>query len=363
MSSSSSSEGDALHDDDDLDGSTVLEQHMDEGYDGGSPTAAMEITNPLLPAPVGTKVCVVDVPDLLETPPNEVDIDGKNFYLYTSAGVEAMRAVLGEKAHIAGSRGLGSACITSSTAAPDESGNGNSDGADLCKELLFIRAPVLMFIPAHAAEAVFAEIAKRRPTVRCWPCLCVCARRIMQCVVHNVQVSASGGGADIGDTVLLFAELPVCPYFVTEVLQAAGIDRVRVVTFGTKQCLRDAVHSFSDWIKNGYVHAEDVVQVDVGAVEVPHVAMTREGCPELTGSSTVLATLSCLDKRNELMPYSYNPRMIIPQQLKLYCYPQFASVLGTEFGHGSFTLEYQVTSVPVTACGCPSACVRLRDTV
>ncbi len=180
--------------------------------------------------------------------------------------------------------------------------------------------------------------------------------------MHYVQVSASGGGADIGDTVLLFAELPVDPYLVTEVLQAAGIDRVRVVTFGTKQCLRDAVHSFSDWIKNGYVHPEDVVQVDVGAVEVAHVAMAREGYARLTGSSTVLASLSCLDKRNELMPYSYNPRMVVPQQLKLYCYPQFASVLGTEFGQGSFTLEFKVTSVPDTerVCHCVCGCARHR---
>jgi hypothetical protein len=171
MAKFSSSGGDASDYDDDMDGSNVLEEHLDEHGDGGIPTAAMELTNPLLPAPAETKVCVVDVPDLLETPPNEVDIDAKNFYLYTAAGVEALRAVLGEKSYIAGSR-TGFGCITGSTAAPDESGNAHSDGADLCKELLFIRAPVLMFIPAHAAEAVFAAIATRRPTVRCWPCTC-----------------------------------------------------------------------------------------------------------------------------------------------------------------------------------------------
>jgi hypothetical protein len=108
---------------------------------------------------------------LLQPGFDDVDVDHKNFYVVPEPAV--MQAILGEKAMIAGVRTGPRYLAGADTVAPDEP-HGKTDEVEHIREdevadnseVLFIRSPVLVFLPSSQAQAVFDAVKALKVTVR-----------------------------------------------------------------------------------------------------------------------------------------------------------------------------------------------------
>jgi hypothetical protein len=298
---------------------------------------------------------------LRQSPEDKVDVDHKNHYISTD--IEAMRVLLGEKVTLAGLLGSARNSAGADTCSPEESHGEMEDSdsetyAGAAGELLFVRPPVLMFVPESKGQDLFNAIKARRVTVRCPQACCA-----LTCAVFLytlcAQVSASGDdghvlmGAAQGARArerrrgrrkpfgsvgcILKADLPADPFFVAEVLAAAGIARVRVVSFGAKQQLKHAIDSFKGLRARKFMTDDDMLHVDLGYVEVAAEVLGSAPAPE------TFTALAAVDPEGRLWPYAYFPKAAA-QQLTLESYPQFGSILGTEYGQGSFTLHLLVSA-------------------
>ena len=100
-----------------------------------------------------------------------VDVDHKNFYVVPEPAV--LQAILGEKAMIAGVRTGPRNLAGADTVAPDEPHGEAAVEAEHIREdevadnseVLFIRSPVLVFVPSAQAQAVFDALKALKVTV------------------------------------------------------------------------------------------------------------------------------------------------------------------------------------------------------
>lgn len=140
---------------------------------------------------------------------------------------------------------------------------------------------------------------------------------------------------------LLKADIPIDPELLSEVLLEAGVETVRFVVFGTKQPLNVTLARFRRWVELLYLSPDDVIEMDLAILEVAHAIGEPSLESRMHSVRHAFSAVSMVDRNGFIMPYSYNKKTMV-KTMQVENYPQFGSILGSEFGQGSVTVNLLV---------------------